>query len=133
MIRSSPPIWLEFSRRAMACQFDVMLHPNLPDDGPEHAVSALGLIDFLEQLLSVYIPTSDLSRLNHRARDIEVDVSLPTLDLLRIAQSTTVPVERSISQQQAYPMRGASPAAPERCRTKTRSAKHSNASAPNSC
>ena len=87
MIRSSPPIWLEFSRRAMACEFDVMLHPNLPDDGPEHAVSALGLIDFLEQLLSVYIPTSDLSRLNHRARDIEVDVSLPTLDLLRIAQT----------------------------------------------
>ncbi|MFN7736884.1 MAG: FAD:protein FMN transferase [Pirellula sp.] len=87
MTRSGPPIWLEFSRRAMACQFDVLLHPNLPIDGPEHAIQALELIDFLEQLFSVYIPTSDLSRLNLRGNDIDVDVALPTLDLLRIAKT----------------------------------------------
>lgn len=87
MTRSGPPIWLEFSRRAMACQFDVLLHPNLPTDGPEHAIQALELIDFLEQLFSVYIPTSDLSRLNLRGNDIDVDVALPTLDLLRIAKT----------------------------------------------
>ena len=87
MTRSGPPIWLEFSRPAMACQFDVLLHPNLPTDGPEHAIQALELIDFLEQLFSVYIPTSDLSRLNLRGNDIDVDVALPTLDLLRIAKT----------------------------------------------
>ena len=80
---ASPSIWLEFTRRAMACQFDILLHPGKPPDGPEHAVSALETIEMLEQLLSVYIPTSDLSRLNARGMEDWVDVSLPAFDMLR--------------------------------------------------
>ena len=78
------PIWLEFSRRAMACQFDVLLHPGRPEQGPQAAVEALELVEWLEQLLSIYIPTSDLSRLNARGQETWVDVSLPTLDMLKL-------------------------------------------------
>jgi thiamine biosynthesis lipoprotein len=78
-------IWLEFTKKAMACQFDVLLHPAYPPQGPEAAVEALEMVEYLEQLLSVYIPTSDLSRLNHRASEVPVDVSLPAFDLLQLA------------------------------------------------
>lgn len=83
-MQRTDPIWLEFSRRAMACQFDVLLHPGRPEQGPEAAVEALELIEWLEQLLSIYIATSDLSRLNARGQETWVDVSLPTLDLLKV-------------------------------------------------
>jgi thiamine biosynthesis lipoprotein len=80
-----PPIWLEFARQAMACRFEVLLHPDHPPQGPEAAVQALELISDLEQLLSVYIPTSDLSRLNARAWETPVTVSIPTIDMMRLA------------------------------------------------
>jgi len=83
-MQRADPIWLEFSRRAMACQFDVLLHPGRPEQGPEAAVEALELIEWLEQLLSIYIATSDLSRLNARGQETWVDVSLPTLDMLKV-------------------------------------------------
>lgn len=83
-MQRTDPIWLEFSRRAMACQFDVLLHPGRPEQGPEAAVEALELIEWLEQLLSIYIATSDLSRLNARGQETWVDVSLPTLDMLKV-------------------------------------------------
>lgn len=83
-MQRADPIWLEFSRRAMACQFDVLLHPGRPEQGPQAAVEALELIEWLEQLLSIYIATSDLSRLNARGQETWVDVSLPTLDMLKV-------------------------------------------------
>lgn len=70
----------------MACQFDILLHPGLPANGPDDAVEALELIHSLEQLLSVYIPTSDLSRLNARAFETDVSVSIPTMDMMQLAQ-----------------------------------------------
>jgi thiamine biosynthesis lipoprotein len=78
-------IWLEFSRRAMACQFEILLHPDLPPQGPEIALQALDLVGELEQTLSIYIPTSDLSRLNARASETPVTVALPTLEMMQIA------------------------------------------------
>jgi thiamine biosynthesis lipoprotein len=80
----SNPLWLEFTRNAMACQFDVLLHPNHPPEGPEAAVEALETIEYLEGLLSIYRPTSDLSRLNHRGKETWVDLSLPAMELLKI-------------------------------------------------
>jgi thiamine biosynthesis lipoprotein len=78
------PIWLEFTRRAMACRFDVLLHPQRPEHGPEVAIESLELIEWIEQLLSVYIPTSDLSRLNARGHHDWVDVSLPAIEMLKL-------------------------------------------------
>jgi thiamine biosynthesis lipoprotein len=80
-----PPIWLEYARQAMACRFEILLHPNHPQHGPEAAVHALELVSELEQLLSVYIPTSDLSRLNARAYETPVNVSMPTMAMIRLA------------------------------------------------
>lgn len=82
--RDTQALWLEFTRRAMACQFDILLHPNHPPEGAEAAVQALEVIEYLEGLLSVYIPTSDLSRLNHRGKDCWVDLSLPATEMLEI-------------------------------------------------
>ena len=69
----------------MACQFEILLHPDHPPDGPETATQALEVVSDLEQILSVYIPTSDLSRLNARAWETPVSVSLPTIDMMRLA------------------------------------------------
>lgn len=80
-----PSIWLEFARRAMACQFEILLHPDHPTHGPETAIEALDLVGELEQLLSIYLPTSDLSRLNARGTEVPISVSIPTLDMMRLA------------------------------------------------
>ena len=77
-------VWLEIARDAMACRFEVLLNPGKPTNGPEMAVSALDTITFLEQLLSVYIPTSELSLLNARAMDGPVRVSESTFELLEL-------------------------------------------------
>jgi len=69
----------------MACRFEILMHPDHPPQGPEVAVQALELISDLEQLLSVYIATSDLSRLNARAFETSVTVSMPTMDMMRLA------------------------------------------------
>lgn len=79
-------VWLEFKRRAMACDFEVLLHPGHPEHGPEAAVHALELVDSLEQLLSIYVPTSDFSRLNARAFQTPVHVSQPAFELIQLAK-----------------------------------------------
>ena len=68
----------------MACRFEILLHPGEPTNGPEIAVQALDTVTFLEQLLSVYIPTSELSLLNDRAKEIPIRVSESTFALLQL-------------------------------------------------
>lgn len=80
-------VWLEIARNAMACRFEVLLHPGKPNNGPEIALSALDTITFLEQLLSVYIPTSELSLVNEQAFKAPVRVSESTFNLLELGLS----------------------------------------------
>ena len=87
MQESHQAIWLEIARDAMACRFEVLLNPGKPTNGPEIAVAALDTITFLEQLLSVYIPTSELSLLNNRAFETPVHVSESTFALLQLGLS----------------------------------------------
>lgn len=75
-------LFLEFARDAMACRFEVLLHRGYPENGPEAACQALEAIGFLEQLWSVYIPTSELSIVNTRAHEVPVQVSSSTMQLL---------------------------------------------------
>jgi len=75
-------LFLEFARDAMACRFEVLLHRGFPENGPEAACQALEAIGFLEQLWSVYIPTSELSIVNTRAHEVPVQVSSSTMQLL---------------------------------------------------
>src|SRR5438067_2315962 len=62
---------LRFSHHAMACDFEVILNRDDPVYARRAAYAAFGEIDRLEQELSRFIPTSDISRINaaplHRA------------------------------------------------------------------
>jgi FAD:protein FMN transferase len=84
MSEQSNAVWIELGRDAMACRFEVLLHPGHPTNGPEVAVEALDIVSFLEQSLSVYIPTSELSQLNQHAIDSPVRVSESTFELLEL-------------------------------------------------
>ncbi|MCY3009953.1 MAG: FAD:protein FMN transferase [Planctomycetota bacterium] len=77
--------FLEFARDAMACRFEILLHRGYPENGPEAACRALETISFLEQLWSVFIPSSELSIVNARAHEVPVKVSSSTIQLLEQA------------------------------------------------
>jgi len=64
---------LRCSRRAMATLFEVLL-PYGPADAQAAAEDALDLIDRLETQLTVYRPTSEVSRLNRLAAMAPVPV-----------------------------------------------------------
>ena len=81
----SNDLFLEFARDAMACRFEILLHRGYPENGPEAACHALETISFLEQLWSVYIPSSELSIVNSRAHEVPVQVSSSTIHLLEQA------------------------------------------------
>ncbi len=84
MLENDKAIWLEIGRDAMACRFEVLLNPGKPTKGPEAAMKALDTITFLEQLLSVYIPSSELSVVNQRCLEMPVKVSDSTFALLEL-------------------------------------------------
>ena len=87
MLKHNNSVWLEIARNAMSCRFEVLLHPGKPNNGPEIAWSALDTVTFLEQLLSVYIPTSELSLVNERAFETSVKISQSTFALLELGLS----------------------------------------------
>ncbi len=75
------PVLFQFSRRAMATEFVVML-PGMFNRQAENALSALLLIDLLESRLSVYRPDSDISRLNQHAGMGPVKISADSVEVL---------------------------------------------------
>ena len=87
MLENNKEVWLEIARDAMACRFEVLLNPGKPNNGPEVAFSALDSIASLERLLSVYIPSSELSLVNERALEAPVSVSETTFELLKLGLS----------------------------------------------
>ncbi|MCH8047477.1 MAG: FAD:protein FMN transferase [Planctomycetes bacterium] len=76
---------LHFSRRAMACRFQVMLDAARYRQAGEAAIEALDLVDELEAQMTVYRDDSEISRLNARAADEPVEVEPQLFDLLRRA------------------------------------------------
>lgn len=78
------PILSEFSRRAMATNF-VMMIPGTFGKNTEIAISALAEVDRIESLLSIYRPDSDLSRLNRAAGQGPVRISPDTFKVLQRA------------------------------------------------
>ena len=67
-----------FSRRAMACQFEVILNASQYPQRSEAALAALDLVDQLESQLTVYRDGSEISRLNQTAhlQDVELEPRL---------------------------------------------------------
>ncbi len=83
--RPSESYLIHVERRAMACEFEVLLNAGQYADATEWAVEALDLVDRLEQQLTVYRETSEISRLNHTAGEREVEVEPRLFELLRQA------------------------------------------------
>lgn len=79
------PVHLRFARRAMATTFEVLLPFGTPE---AHllALAALDEIDRLEQQLTVFRDTSEVSRLNARAARHPVSIERGLFDLLARAK-----------------------------------------------
>ena len=76
---------LRVGRRAMACEFEILLGAGPDSDGTELAVAALDLVNRLESQLTVYRTTSEVSRLNQTAFEREVEVEPRLFALLQLA------------------------------------------------
>ena len=77
-----PSCLLHIGRRAMACQFEVILNQQDRETATEAAVAALDLVDELESQLSVYRDQSELSQLNRCAASQAVSVERGLYGLL---------------------------------------------------
>ena len=75
------PVLTEFSRRAMATEFAVIL-PGMIGKDADSAISALAEVENLERELSIYAPQSDISRLNRSAGLGPVKLSPPAIEVL---------------------------------------------------
>jgi thiamine biosynthesis lipoprotein len=79
-------VLLHVARRAMACQFQVFFNVGQYANDTEAALEALDLVEGLEAQLSVFRPTSEISRINALAADIPVPVEPRLFELLQLAQ-----------------------------------------------
>jgi FAD:protein FMN transferase len=73
---------LQVARTAMACEFEVLLNAGESDQATETAIETLDLVELLEAQLTVYRPTSEVSRLNRRAASEPVAVEPGLYELL---------------------------------------------------
>lgn len=76
---------LQIDRRAMACQFAILLNDGQYTQGPESALQALDLVETLEDQMSVYLASSEISQLNHMAARQPVVVEPRLFELLEVA------------------------------------------------
>ncbi|MBX3413867.1 MAG: FAD:protein FMN transferase [Pirellulales bacterium] len=67
--RAAPaePYVIRYGRRAMACEFEVVVNAGEHEQATTAALVALDLVDQLEAQLTVYRDTSEISRLNREA------------------------------------------------------------------
>lgn len=77
---------LRLKRRAMACEFEVVLNAKQYDNGMEAAIAALDVIEEIEGQLTYFRPTSQLSRINLTAADEPVSIEPGLFSLLQLAQ-----------------------------------------------
>lgn len=75
---------VEVARRAMACDFAVLLNAGQYAQGQETALAALDLVDDLETQLSAYRETSEIMQVNRRASVEPVEVDGRLYDLLKL-------------------------------------------------
>ncbi|MCA9268193.1 MAG: FAD:protein FMN transferase, partial [Planctomycetales bacterium] len=73
---------VQFSRWAMACEFQIYLTAQHPPHAPEAAMAALDLIERLEDQMTVFRPDSEISRINRQAAMSPVEVEPQLLKLL---------------------------------------------------
>jgi len=83
--RPRPTQLMRVSRRAMACDFEMLFNAARLRHGTPMAVGALDLVDELEDQLSVYRDTSEVSRLNQTAHQGPVTVEAGMFDLIELS------------------------------------------------
>ncbi len=76
------PYLVHVSRRAMACEFEVALNAGQYEGQTEAALDTLDLVEELEDQMSVFRETSQISRVNREAATRPVTVDGWLLDLL---------------------------------------------------
>jgi thiamine biosynthesis lipoprotein len=79
------PFLLRLSRRAMACEFEVIVNPRTRPQTAEAAVEALDLVDQLEDQMTVYRDHSEIMDINRRAAADAVKVEPQLFGLLEHA------------------------------------------------
>jgi thiamine biosynthesis lipoprotein len=72
----------KIGRRAMACEFEVLLNAGQYTIGTEAALAALDLVDHLESQLTVFRNSSKVSRINQTAHAGPVEVEPQLFELL---------------------------------------------------
>ena len=77
---------VHISRRAMACEFEIVLNAGQYEGGTELALDALDLVESLESQLSYFRPESELARINRQAGEQPVAVEPRLFELLEFAQ-----------------------------------------------
>ncbi|MDD4268977.1 MAG: FAD:protein FMN transferase [Pirellulales bacterium] len=77
---------VHISRRAMACEFEIVLNAGQYGGGTETALDALDLVESLEAQLSYFRPESELARVNRQAGEQPVAVDRRLFELLECAQ-----------------------------------------------
>jgi FAD:protein FMN transferase len=78
---------IHVSRRAMACEFEVRFPADRYPQGTQSALETLDAVEMLDEQLSFFRPTSEISRINLLAADEAVEVSPPLMDLLGLAMT----------------------------------------------
>ncbi|MBI3467266.1 MAG: FAD:protein FMN transferase, partial [Planctomycetes bacterium] len=76
---------VQFSRRAMACEFTIYLNAGEHDGGPAAAMQALDLVECLEDQMTVFRPHSEVSNINRSASEQPVTVEPRLFELLSLA------------------------------------------------
>jgi thiamine biosynthesis lipoprotein len=76
---------IHVSRWAMACRFEVCFPAGRYEDGTRAALDALDVVESLEETLSYFRPTSEISRVNQMAAHRPVEVDADLFDLLSLA------------------------------------------------
>ena len=76
------PYLMRLGRRAMACEFEVVLASRTQPEAAEAAVAALDLVDRLEDQLTVYRDHSEIMQINRQAACGEVEVEPQLFQLL---------------------------------------------------
>lgn len=84
----------EIKRRAMATEFAVVL-PGEDYAAIEKAVDALDRLSYLESLMTIYQPNSDISQINRRAGESPAKVSPEIVAVLRRAQAISALTDRA--------------------------------------
>ena len=80
---TQPTYMMQIGRRAMACEFAVLLNDRQYRQGSDAAVDALDLVDELEDQLTIYRDHSEVSRINRSAVGEATQVEPGLFALLR--------------------------------------------------